>query len=148
MVKRVHEGDRGLNIQDPMGNEELEFFVPAQSAKFVGLLMAYHYRRGNSRMGAVNHGTAHTIGTPVITNEAFEISNYYHHILELAQQDKESEDLYERAALLQINIETWGKELKARDLDEEERQELLIKIDKALVELEVMTGQMEKLANA
>jgi len=137
-----------LNVQFPGESGELEPFVSAHNAKFVGLLSAFHFRRSRARIGAVNYGTANTVVTPVSSRLTQELAFYYQELLAEDERSKESEELYEKMALAQIEIENWIAELRADSLEEETRRELLIKIDKSLVELEVMAGQMEKLANA
>jgi hypothetical protein len=137
-----------LNVQAVGESGELEPFLSAHNAKYVGFLMSYQFRRGNARMGAVNYGTAHTVATPVTSREVQELALYYNFLLEQAERDKQSEELYEAMTLRQLNIDNWIEELRVDDLSEDERRELLIRIDKALIEMEEMSAQMEKLSDA
>jgi hypothetical protein len=136
-----------LNVQAPGAGGELEPFVRAENAEFVGLLMAFHLRRGAARIGAVNYGTAHSMTPEIVSTEVRELSLYYHLLLERSEKEEESLDLYEAVATKQLEIDTWLLEL-GEGPDDERRRMLLTQIDKALVEMQSMTEKMEKLSDA
>lgn len=150
MVERIPDNDRslGLNIQAPGEDGGLEPFIGTHNAKFVGMLMAYHFRRGNARMGAVNYGTAHTVATPIASATAQELSHYYQDLKERAERDVKSEEIFEDMAFRRLEIGDWTEKLKSEELSEIEKRELLINIDKALVELEGMVEELDRLGNA
>lgn len=150
MVERIPDNDRrlGLNIQAPGEDGGLEPFIGTHNAKFVGMLMAFQFRRGNARMGAVNYGTAHTVATPIASLSAQELSHYYRDLKAQAERDSEAEVLYEDMSFNRLQIEDWTEGLKSEDLSEEKRQELLINIDKSLVDLERMVEKLDRLGNA
>ncbi len=150
MGERIPNNDRplGLNIQAPGEDSGLEPFVSTHNAKFVGMLMAYHFRRGNARMGAVNHGTAHTVATPIASLTAQELSHYYQDLKAAADKDEKAEEIFEEMSLNRLQVEDWTEGLKDNDLGPKERREILINIDKALVELEGMVEELDRLGNA
>lgn len=137
-----------LNVQYPGEVGELEPFIASHNAEFVGLLMAYQFRRSTARMGAVNYGTAHTMATPVMSADLQEVSHYYQHLVKTAAIDEESEELYEKMVSLQLQVESMTLQLRDEKLEEVKRTETLIEIDKALVEMERMAEEMKGLSNA
>lgn len=150
MASERQWGD-SLNVQLPKNaaeRGELEPFIDAGRAKFVGLILANQFRRSNNRMGAVNYGTAHTFATPVMAPGLEDLALYYHHLLERAAKDERSEELYESMAVMQLTVETLTERLLEVGLEEKERTETLIEIDKTLVEMESVAEDLKGLLDA
>jgi hypothetical protein len=150
MEERIPTSDQvDLNVPDSPGvNGELEPFVMAHNAHFVGLLLASGFRRSRARSAAVAYGTATNAGLPLSSFAVTELAYYYNHLIKQDELDQKSADIYEEFEVKRIDAESLSYRLRNEDLSLEEKQELLNELTDLAAEIEKMTEQMETLASA
>lgn len=150
MEERISESVRvDLNIPDlPGTNGELEPFIMAHNAHFVGLLMASGFRRSRARAAAVTYGTATNAGVPLSSATIEELANYYNHLIKQAELDEKSADIYEEFEVARLNAESLAFRLRNEELSLEEKQQLLNELTDLAAEIDKLTEEMEKLGRA
>lgn len=135
-----------LNVQEK--RVDLEPFIKPHRDKFVGLLLAYEFRRSRARAAAVMYGTTTASGIPLTSTTATELSYYYNKLVEQAKRDQRSEEIFEEYEVKRIDIETIGFRLRNEELTLDEKNELLKEMTDLAAELEKLIGEMEELGRA
>ena len=151
MDDRISESDRDpqtIEYVPPGANGELEPFVQAHNAHFVGLLLAGEFRRGRARASAVSYGTSLAAGVPLSSMTTTELAYYYNHLVRQEELDKKSYDLYEKFQEKKITAENIMLDLQSEEQESEEEKRLLQKLEKLLDEVEVLAKSMENLDRA
>lgn len=150
MEERVSTGVRvDLNVPDPPGtNGELEPFIMAHNAHFVSLLMASQFRRNRARAAAVTYGTATNAGIPLSSATVEELAYYYNQLIEQAELDEISGNIYEEFEIKRLDAESLAFRLRNEELSLEEKQQLLNELTDLAAEIEKLTEEMENLGRA
>lgn len=135
----------GLNIPVPGEAGELQPFVMPHKAKFVGMMLAAEFRRTRARMAAVTHGTTTASGIPLSSMTITELSYYYNYLVDRAEKDEKSENLYEDFEIKRINAETLSFRLRNEELTIEEKNEILKELTDLVADIEKLSAEMEEL---
>ena len=151
MDGRISEGDRDkaqIEYVPPGTHGELQPFVRPHNARFVGMLMAVEFRRNRARQAAVSYGTATSSGIPLSSASVMELAHYYHYLIDQAEIEEQSSELYEQFLEKKISVETLMSRLEEEEQDPEETRQLLQELDKLAVEAGALAERMENVGLA